>query len=256
MALPHTAFDIFPGQFLTWNNLPVGSSVDVTPLLPLYIPSTSIFSSMASSTSSETLALLTPPTTPTTLDPDETFPLQEDGHHNFVSTSMLTRSNSSAESSTSTLVSESIPSPAMPFLEQDETTLLPEDRHFAQAVTRNSRREERKYQPVTHRGPNKRRPGTGYVDMMVRLVWLFLSRGVVCLSAVAKGNLPADVQDALRTRYEGCCEVVKGKDVSTMQKHWFSKGHFKRLPPEYQDMLPVFTCPAFISLNSKCKRAK
>ncbi|KAH9972956.1 hypothetical protein BGW80DRAFT_1310706 [Lactifluus volemus] len=185
MALPHTAFDILPGQFLTWNNLPVGSSVDLNTLLPLHIPSTS------------------------------TLPFIIIG------------------SSTSTLVSEWIPSPTTPFLEQGETALSQEDRNFA---PRNSRREGRKYQPFPRRGPNKRRPGTGYVDMME--------------------NLPAEVQDALRTRYEGCCEVVKGKDVSTLQKHWFSKGHYKKLPSEYQDMLPVFTCPAFISLDSKCKKAK
>jgi hypothetical protein len=159
MALPHTAFDILPGHFLTWDNLPVGSSVDVNTLL---LPSTPTFSSVVSSTSSETHALLTPPT----LDPNETFPLQEDGHYDFVSTA---RSIPLTVSSTSTLVSESIPSPATSFLEQDEASLLQEDKHFAPAVTRKSRREGRKYQPITRRGPNKRRPGTGYVDMMVRL---------------------------------------------------------------------------------------
>ncbi|KAH9994344.1 hypothetical protein BJV74DRAFT_831601 [Russula compacta] len=86
------------------------------------------------------------------------------------------------------------------------------------------------------RGPNRRRPGTGYSDLM--------------------DKLPKEVQDALNRNYRDCCEVVVKKDNSTMQKHRFSNRHCSNLPQELQELLPTFTCPAFVAMNSSCRSAK
>ncbi|KAH9062295.1 hypothetical protein EDB87DRAFT_1576041 [Lactarius vividus] len=86
------------------------------------------------------------------------------------------------------------------------------------------------------RGPNRRRPGSGYVDMM--------------------NALPVEVQNALQRKYANCCEVVRGKDPSTVQKHRFTRRHFDRIDPRYQGLLPGFTCPAFVGMYEKCKNAK
>jgi hypothetical protein len=78
----------------------------------------------------------------------------------------------------------------------------------------------------------------------------------MCSPTVAKDKLSPDVQDALRVEYPGCCEIVNGKDISTIQKHRFSNRHFNKVPVEFQSLLPSFTCPAFVSLHGKCKSAK
>jgi hypothetical protein len=126
----------------------------------------------------------------------------------------------------------------------------------ASAVMRTAQRRARRSEPVRRRGQNKRRPGTGYADMMVHSFQLVLNRGIVYSPANSKDKLPIDVQVALQTDYPGCCEVVRGKDISTVQKHQFSRGHFAHLPPEHRPSLPSFTCPAFLSLHGKCKHAK
>lgn len=69
-------------------------------------------------------------------------------------------------------------------------------------------------------------------------------------------GLPEEVQNALQQEYEDCCEVVKDKDASTVQKHRFTKRHFLKLEPRLQRLLPAFTCPAFVGLHEKCKSAK
>ncbi|KAI0306862.1 hypothetical protein B0F90DRAFT_1813722 [Multifurca ochricompacta] len=86
------------------------------------------------------------------------------------------------------------------------------------------------------RGPNKKLSGVAYADMM-------------CL-------LPDYIQESLRQEYPGCCEVVRGKDASTVQKHRFSNRHFSKIPCEYQPILPSFICPAYVGLHDKCKNAK
>ena len=60
----------------------------------------------------------------------------------------------------------------------------------------------------------------------------------------------------MQQEYEECCEIVRGKDPSTVQKHRFTKRHFNKIDEKYQHLLPGFTCPAFVSLHEECKSAK
>ncbi|KAI9447695.1 hypothetical protein H4582DRAFT_2051392 [Lactarius indigo] len=99
-----------------------------------------------------------------------------------------------------------------------------------------ARRNVKRTGPPRRRGPNKRRPGSGYIDMM--------------------NALPEEVQNALQQDYANCCEVVRGKDPSTVQKHRFTKRHFNNLDPQYRGMVTSFICPAFVGLDEKCKSAK
>ena len=112
--------------------------------------------------------------------------------------------------------------------------------------------------PARRRGPNRRAKGSGYYDMMVRLVLLTLE--VPCIHAFVfsytKRDLPEAVQKAIRQEYPDCCEIVKDKDPSTVQKHHFSKRHFNKIDPQYQPLLPAFTCPAFVGLDDDCTSAK
>ncbi|KAI0251748.1 hypothetical protein BJV78DRAFT_1208446 [Lactifluus subvellereus] len=147
-----------------------------------------------------------------------------------------TSSISSTISSPSSLDSASTNSSDLTSHDSDESLPLQWDGHLAPAAMRTAQRRARRPGPLRRRGPNKRRAGTGYADMM--------------------DKLPIDVQDALRVEYPGCCERVKGKDISTMQKHQFSNRHFNKVPDEFQHLLPSFTCPAFVSLHGKCKSAK
>ncbi|KAH9980714.1 hypothetical protein BJV74DRAFT_855554, partial [Russula compacta] len=80
------------------------------------------------------------------------------------------------------------------------------------------------------RGPNRRRPGTGYSDLM-------------------------EVQDALNRNYRNCCEVVVKRDNSTMQKHRFSNRHCNNLPEELSAVC-LITCPAFVAMHDSCRSAK
>ncbi|KAH9071562.1 hypothetical protein EDB83DRAFT_2574818 [Lactarius deliciosus] len=103
-------------------------------------------------------------------------------------------------------------------------------------VTPPARRKAKRTGAPRPRGPNKRRPGSGYVDMM--------------------NGLSIEVQHALQQEYANCCEVVRGKDPSTVQKHRFTRRHFERVDAKYQSVLPSFTCPAFVGLHEECKSAK
>ncbi|KAI0248837.1 hypothetical protein BJV78DRAFT_1232833 [Lactifluus subvellereus] len=163
---------------------------------------------------------------------------------------------SSTVSSTSSLDSASTDASDLASHDLDESLPLQRDGHLAPAAMRAAQRRARRPGPLRRRGPNKRRAGTGYADMMVRSLRLVLNRGLMYSPAIAKDKLPIDVQDALRVEYPDCCEVVKDKDISTKQKHRFSNRHFNRVPGEFQHLLPSFTCPAFVSLHGKCKSAK
>ena len=66
-------------------------------------------------------------------------------------------------------------------------------------------------------------------------------------------RLPNEVREALEKDYNGCCESVNIKDVSTKQKHMFSNRHCKNLPMQYQELVPNFVCPAFVAFNSNCR---
>ncbi|KAF8270915.1 hypothetical protein EI94DRAFT_1698425 [Lactarius quietus] len=98
------------------------------------------------------------------------------------------------------------------------------------------RRTKKRNGPPRRRGPNKRMKGSGYFDMM--------------------RELPLAVQNAVQQEYPDCCEVVRGKDPSTVQKHRFAKRHFNKIEPKLQPLLPAFTCPAFVGLHDKCNSAK
>ena len=108
------------------------------------------------------------------------------------------------------------------------------------------------------RGPNRRRPGTGYSDLMVRSLvsWSCMMEFYMDSCAVAKDKLPTEVQDALNRNYRNCCEVVVKKDTSTIQKHKFSNRHCSNLPQELHALLPSFACPAFVAMHGSCKSAK
>ncbi|KAH9021137.1 hypothetical protein EDB85DRAFT_435355 [Lactarius pseudohatsudake] len=99
-----------------------------------------------------------------------------------------------------------------------------------------ARRKAKRTGTPRPRGPNKRRPGSGYVDMM--------------------NTLSIEVQHALQQEYPNCCEVVRGKDPSTVQKHRFTRRHSEKVDPRYQGVLPSFTCPAFVGMDEQCKNAK
>ncbi|KAH9173324.1 hypothetical protein EDB89DRAFT_720044 [Lactarius sanguifluus] len=99
-----------------------------------------------------------------------------------------------------------------------------------------ARRKAKRTGAPRRRAPNKRRPGSGYVDMM--------------------NALPNEVQHALQQEYANCCEVVRGKDPSTVQKHRFTRRHSERVDPIYQGLIPSFICPAFVGLDEECKNAK
>jgi len=73
---------------------------------------------------------------------------------------------------------------------------------------------------------------------------------------VQQSELPDEVQNALQQDYADCCEVVRGKDLSTVQKHRFTRRHFNKVDPKYQPLLPAFICPAFAGLYDECKSAK
>jgi hypothetical protein len=107
------------------------------------------------------------------------------------------------------------------------------------------------------RGPNKRPPGTGYSDMMVRS---FSSRsrlggGLADSRDIDKERLSPQVQEALKKKYVGCCQRVHGSDESSLMKHQFSKGHYSMVAEALQSSLPFFTCPAFLAMHPSCKRS-
>ena len=195
------------------------------------------------------------------LGPERTGPApmtrDEDPRSQVLTSIPRTSSISSTISSTSSLDSVSTAdSSDLTSDDLDESLPLQRDGHLGPAAMRAAQRRARRPGPLRRRGPNKRRAGTGYSDMMVRSLRLVLNGGLVCSPAIAKDKLPIDVQEALMVEYPGCCEIVRGKDISTMQKHRFSNRHFNKVPDEFQHLLPSFTCPAFVSLHSKCKSAK
>ena len=107
------------------------------------------------------------------------------------------------------------------------------------------------------RGPNRRRPGSAYSELIVRsFVSSCMMEFYMDSYTVTKDKLPTEVRDALNQNYHGCCEVVVKRDNSTMQKHRFSNRHCSNLPQELQALLPSFTCPAFVVMHSSCRSAK
>ena len=86
-----------------------------------------------------------------------------------------TLSIASTSSSTSTLDSAltdlSDPTPD----DLEESLPLQRDEHLTPAAMRAAQRRARRPGPLRRRGPNKRCPGTGYSDMMVRSLRLILN---------------------------------------------------------------------------------
>ena len=136
----------------------------------------------------------------------------------------------------------------------------PSNGQDVQRMATNDSRREQGSPPRPRKGPNRRRPGTGYAELMVRRSFSLSSFCVDSLWGLTgrhkKDKLPQEVQEALTQTYQGCCEVVVKKDISTVQKHQFSNRHCANLPPELQEVLPSFTCPAFVAMHESCRSAK
>ncbi|KAF8500310.1 hypothetical protein F5888DRAFT_1633073 [Russula emetica] len=105
-------------------------------------------------------------------------------------------------------------------------------KHVTRNATQSTKRELLAPKPRRKRGPNKRPPGTAFLNLL--------------------DGLPNEVKEALEMDYRGCCETINIKDISTKQKHMFSIRHCRNLPSEYQEQVPNFVCPAFIALKSNC----
>ncbi|KAH9981715.1 hypothetical protein BJV74DRAFT_854080, partial [Russula compacta] len=114
--------------------------------------------------------------------------------------------------------------------------LNPSDGEDPQHIATNDNRRDQGSTSRRTRGPNRRRPGTGYTELMEKL--------------------PKKVQDALTRTYPNCCDVGVKKDNSTAQKHQFSNRHCANIPPELQALIPLFTCPAFVAMHDSCRNAK
>ncbi|KAI9467339.1 hypothetical protein BJY52DRAFT_1237897 [Lactarius psammicola] len=212
---PTSFYDIFPNDFVNWNFAPpvgniAGGAPAGTPRYGFQYPGVGV-------------PTLIPSTAPAFQAPAPVERTSSAGSSAALSTfsSQPTPSGSSA------------PSPQdLAQLSQFQGLSLPVSADAPPAVKRRTKRTG----PPRRRGPNKRRPGSGYVDMM--------------------SGLPEEVQNALQQEYANCCEVVRGKDPSTVQKHRFTKRHFNKVDPKYQPQLPAFTCPAYVGLHDKCKNAK
>ncbi|KAH9002461.1 hypothetical protein EDB86DRAFT_3100831 [Lactarius hatsudake] len=196
---PKSFYDIFPNDYVNWNFVPPYPGGGGPALVPLTAP---IF----------------PAPTPF----ERTF-------------------TSSAGSSTAQSTNSSHPTPSGPSTppSQDMDQLSQEpglDLPVSTAAPPARRKAKKRTGAPRPRAPNKRRPGSGYVDMM--------------------NALPSEVQHALQQEYANCCEVVRGKDPSTVQKHRFTRRHCEKVDPKYQSVIPSFTCPAFVGLHEECKSAK
>lgn len=126
-------------------------------------------------------------------------------------------------------------------------------------VAQSAKRELLIGKPKRKRGPNKRPPGTAFLDLLVgsfRLIRIILERLMTfneTSHSSSQDVLPKEVKEALDMNYKGCCESVNTTDASTRQKHVFSNRHCKNLPKHYQELVPNFVCPAFVAFKSNCR---
>ena len=113
------------------------------------------------------------------------------------------------------------------------------------------------------RGPNKRPPGTGFAQLLVRFFFFFhlisesSNLNGKLLARPSQEKLPTQVRVALEEYYPNCCEPRDrpGQNCSR-QKHMFSMKHCSRLSEDMQKLLPFFVCPAFIAFHDQCRNAK
>lgn len=213
---PKSFYDIFPNDYVNWNFVqPVGNIAGGAPA------GTPRYGFQYPGGGGPALVPLTAPVFPAPTPFDMTF-------------------TGSAGSPTTQSPISSHPTPSGPSTpsSQDIDQLLQEpgvDLPVSTAAPP-ARRKAKRTGTSRPRAPNKRRPGSGYVDMM--------------------NTLALEVQHALQQEYANCCEVVRGKDPSTVQKHRFTRRHFLRVDRRYQSVLPSFTCPAFVGMDEECKNAK
>jgi hypothetical protein len=121
------------------------------------------------------------------------------------------------------------------------------------------------------RGPNKRPPGTGFADLLVRLVSYFVSKPSPNferkndLAHPLQAKLPTHVRVAVETYNSKCCYKYpppeedtgkENKEKASWQKHIFSNTHCDNLDPEIKEQVPKFVCPAFVAHHDQCKRAR
>jgi hypothetical protein len=176
----------------------------------------------------------------------------------FQTQPLFTRTPSSSSGSSTSLEPTLAPAPNL--LLGDLPRLYPGlDGNLAQLIAAPPAKSEVAVSVRRSRGPNKRPPGTGFADLMVRSFHLFLGnikRLITRAPSQKKEKLSPEVQTALKMFYPGCCDAVNSKDNSTWQKHIFSNRHCSKLEKHLQELLPSFVCPAFIALHSQCKTAK
>ena len=115
------------------------------------------------------------------------------------------------------------------------------------------------------RGPNKRPPGTGFADLLVRFISFFYissrSRLFTRTENLSQNKLPWEVRVPLENFYTGCCQQdvkpgQKPPQKCSRQKHLFSLRHCRNLEEDMQKLLPFFVCPAFIAHHAQCRSAK
>lgn len=224
---PSSFYDIFPNDFQHWNfaapaaNLVGGAPVD-TPRYGLQNPGGGVPAPVRTTTPAEAPAFQVP---------------------TLVEETSSTDSSSEAQTPPSSQLTSPDPSaPSSGVISFQDLTQLSEIQGFsvtataADAPTTTKRRTKKNGGPRRRRGPNKRCKGSGYADLMQKL--------------------PLMVQYALEQEYPDCCEIVRGKDPSTVQKHRLAKRHFNKIDPELQSLLPAFTCPAFVGMHPQCRSAK
>ena len=97
------------------------------------------------------------------------------------------------------------------------------------------------------RGPNRRPPGTGFSDLLVRFIAYLVSKTSPNLKRknsrvrALQDELPNDVRAAVEAYNPACCgnkrppEEGKGKEDSSRLKHIFSNRHCAGLPKYIQD---------------------
>ncbi|KAF8506094.1 hypothetical protein F5888DRAFT_502313 [Russula emetica] len=147
----------------------------------------------------------------------------------------FTMAPSLASSSSTSVQYPLTPSPIPSCKEVLKSNLKSKSRgkHITRNATQSSKRELLAAKPRRKRGPNKRPPGTAFLNLL--------------------DGLPNQIKEALEMDYRGCCESVNITDVSTKQKHMFSLRHCRNLRMEYQEQVPNFVCPAFLALMGGCK---
>jgi hypothetical protein len=123
--------------------------------------------------------------TPITRTPSISSMMSSTSSHDSASTysSALSSFDSASSASTAFFETDSIDTSVQTSLDwaeaSPEVPSLQGNGHLAPVAMRATQRRARRPGPLRRRGPNKRRPGTGYADMMVRSFKLVQNRVIV-----------------------------------------------------------------------------